>query len=207
MPALFMRPILSFLLLASGSGVTFAAPSAGASASAKAEFDQRAQPFLEQHCNRCHGEKKQKGELRLDTLSRDLAGGGSTAKWAEVMDRISSGEMPPKDEPKPAADAAAKVVEWIAGKLRESESARLAQRERVTFQKLTRDEYANSIRDLLGVNYDAADPSTGLPEDPNWNGFERIGAVLSLSPAHVEKYLAAAESILAEALPARAPTE
>ncbi len=38
------------------------------------------------------------------------------------------------------------------------------------------------------------------PEDPDWQGFERIGTVLTLSAAHVEKYLAAAETVLNEAL-------
>src|SRR6185437_8441775 len=123
---------------------------------------------------------------------------GSAARWGDVMDRISSGEMPPEDEPKPKVEESARIVEWLSGKMKEGEVARLAKRERVAFYKLTREEYANTIFDLLGVNYDATDP-TGLPEDPNWHGFERIGSVLSISPAHVEKYFHAAESSLAEA--------
>ena len=173
-------------------------------ASVPTGFDQIAQPFLSEHCVRCHGEKKQKGNLRLDTLPRDFAAPLSASHWADVMERISSGEMPPEDEPKPKAEDAARVVEWMAGQIKDGEAARLAKRERVTFHKLTREEYANTIRDLLGVNFDVTDP-TGLPEDPNWHGFERIGSVLSVSPAHVEKYFAAAEAVLNEALPAVAP--
>jgi mono/diheme cytochrome c family protein len=173
---------------------------------ASADFDKVLKPFLDEHCTRCHGEKKHKGELRLDTLSRDFVAGGSAMHWADVMDRISSAEMPPEDEPQPTTAEAAKIVEWLAARLKEGESARLARRERVTFHKLTREEYANTIYDLLGVHYDATDP-TGLPEDPNWNGFERIGSVLSLSPAHVEKYFAAAEGALAEALPVKPPAK
>ena len=81
------------------------------------EFDRAVQPFLTEHCVSCHGEKKQKGELRVDTLSRDFLKGGAAMKWAEIMDRISSGEMPPKGEPKPAAAEAARVVEWLAARL------------------------------------------------------------------------------------------
>lgn len=173
---------------------------AHATESTGAERDAVLTPFLKQHCDRCHGEKKHKGEFRLDTLSRDFAAGAAAMHWADVMDRISSAEMPPDDEPQPKADEAAKIVEWLAARLKDGESARMAKRERVSLYKLTREEYANTIQDLLGVRYDAADP-TALPEDPNWQGFERIGAVLSLSPAHVEKYFAAAESALAEALP------
>jgi len=71
---------------------------------------------------------------------------------------------------------------------------------------LTRDEYANTIQDLLGVPFDATDPA-GLPEDSEWHGFERIGSVLSVSPSHVEKYLAAAEAVLAEAFPEKVPAK
>jgi hypothetical protein len=74
----------------------------------------------------------------------------------------------------------------------------------VSFHRLTRDEYAATVRDLLGVPFDAADPN-GLPDDPEWNGFERLGSVLSLSPSHVEKYFAAAETVLAEAFPGKVP--
>ena len=172
----------------------------GGAAAATGDFTQAVQPFLEQHCNRCHDEKVHKGEFRVDNLSSDFIKGGSAAKWVEVMDRISSGEMPPKKEPKPVAAEAAKVVEWLAVRLKEGEAARLAKRERVSFHKLTREEYAHTVRDLLGVTFDYADP-TGLSEDDTWNGFGRIGSVLSVSPSHVEKYLAAADTVLAEAFP------
>jgi hypothetical protein len=194
------RPTLSSLTLALLLSVH--ACSQAADAPFSADFDKSVKPFLEEHCLRCHGEKKQKGELRLDTLSRDFAAGGSAMHWADVIDRISSGEMPPEKEPQPATAEATRIVDWLSGKLKEGESARMAKRERVTFHKLAREEYANTIYDLLGVHYDATDP-TGLPEDPNWNGFERIGAVLSLSASHVEKYFAAAEGALAEAFPAK----
>ncbi|MDB5341911.1 MAG: hypothetical protein JWP89_288 [Schlesneria sp.] len=167
-------------------------------------FEKAVLPFLNKHCLHCHDDKVQKGELRIDTLSRDFAGGGSAGHWGDVMYRISSAEMPPPEEPQPTADEASHVAEWLNARIKEGEMARLAKRERVTFQKLTREEYANTIYDLLGVHFDAMDPSA-LPEDPNWHGFERIGSVLSLSPAHVEKYFAAAEAALAEAFPEAEP--
>jgi mono/diheme cytochrome c family protein len=167
------------------------------------DYDKAVRPFLDAHCVRCHGPAKQKGEFRVDNLSRDFAS-PAAVRWGDVLERLNTGEMPPKGEPKPKAEESARVVEWVTARLKEGEATRTAKRDRVTFHKLTREEYANTVHDLLGVRYDAADP-TGLPEDPNWHGFERIGSVLSLSPAHVEKYFAAAESILAEAYPEKAP--
>jgi len=174
--------------------------SAGARASDPAGFAEEIRPFLARHCVRCHGEAEQKGDLRVDTLGTDFAGTRTAGRWAEIMDRINSGEMPPPKEPRPKAEVVARVAEWISSGIADAETARQAATgERVSFRRLSREEYRNTIRDLLGVTYDASDPA-GLPEDPDWQGFERIGAVLTLSPAHVEKYLAAAETVLNEAL-------
>ena len=158
-------------------------------------------PFFAEHCVGCHGPKKAKGDFRVDNLTPDYGSPRVMAHWEEVMNRVSSGDMPPKGKPRPKPAEVARVAEWITGQLSEAEARRQsADGERVSLRRLTREEYANTIRDLLGVTFDAADP-TGLPEDPDWHGFQRIGSVLTLSPAHVEKYLAAAEAVLNEALP------
>lgn len=168
------------------------------------DFRHEVLPYLKQHCLRCHGEKKEEGQLRLDQLSADFSAGGTAGRWADVIERISSGEMPPQEEPQPKPDDSAAVVESLNRLLKESEAARMARRERVSHHRLTREELVFTVEDLLGVHYDATDPN-GLPEDPEWNGFERLGSVLTLSPSHIEKSLAAAETILAEAFPAVRP--
>ncbi len=188
------RPVIAAFLAA---GLTVSGAEPGGS-------DKVVAPYFEQHCVRCHGEEKQKGDFRLDKLSRDFASPFAASHWGDLLGRISAGEMPPEDEPQPPPGEVAQVVEWISQQLKDAEAARLAKRERVTFHKLSREEYGYTIHDLLGVNFNASDPG-GLPEDPEWHGFERIGSVLSLSPAHVEKYLAAAGTILGEAMPAAAP--
>ena len=189
------------LLLACAAWFVHSMPLLGAN-TPEAAFE----AFLGEHCERCHNEKKHKGEFRIDNLSRDIVSGPHGPKWADVLEKVSAGEMPPEDEKQPKPEAAAQIIEWLATKLKEGETARIAKRERVSFNKLTRDEYVNSIRDLLGVTYDAADP-TGLSEDDEWHGFARIGSVLSLSPSHVEKYVAAADAILAEAFPEKPPVK
>ncbi|QDU25518.1 Planctomycete cytochrome C [Anatilimnocola aggregata] len=167
-------------------------------------FEADLQPYLQSHCLRCHGPEKQEADFRIDKLSKNV-GQESTPQWAEVMERISSGEMPPPDAKNlPTAKESAAIVEWLAARIKEGEGARLAKRSRVSYNRLTRDEYVNTVRDLIGVHFDATDPG-GFPEDAEWHGFERIGAVMTLSPANVEKYLAAAEVVLAEAYPAKKP--
>ena len=54
--------------------------------------------FLKTHCIHCHGPEKEKGDLRIDQLSRDFKLGADTHHWAEVIEQVNSGEMPPKKE-------------------------------------------------------------------------------------------------------------
>src|SRR3954467_10791176 len=60
--------------------------------------------FLEKHCIRCHGPEKEKGDLRIDQLSRDFKLGVDAHRWADVIEQVNSGEMPPKKEKKPTQE-------------------------------------------------------------------------------------------------------
>ncbi|HEX7898396.1 MAG TPA: DUF1592 domain-containing protein [Planctomycetota bacterium] len=162
--------------------------------------DPKVKAYFDAHCMKCHGADAPKADFRIDTLS-PLVGVENTPQWLEIMERINSGEMPPKKAPtRPSADESAGVVAWIAAKMKEGEAARMAARGRVTYNRLTRDEYVNTVRDLIGVHYDAKDPGA-LLDDPEWHGFERLGSVLTLSPTNIDRYIAAAEVILNEAYP------
>ena len=86
--------------------------------------------------------------------------------------------MSEKSEKRP--EDATRVAEWIAQQLKEGEATRLAKRERVTFHKLTREEYANTIRDLLGVRFDANDP-TGLRRVPAGVAFGTLPRLIRLA--------------------------
>jgi len=191
-----MRVCASILiLLLSGTSAFAAAPT---------DFDKAVGGFFRQHCLGCHGADDPQGDFRIDTLNKDV-GVKDTPLWAEVMERISSGEMPPEDaKHRPSAEEGAAVVQWLSARIKEGEAARMAQRDRVTFYRLSREEYVHSVYDLLGVHYDATDPG-GLTEDPKWHGFERIGSVMTLSASHIEKYFDAAETVLAEAYPEQEP--
>ena len=156
--------------------------------------------FLVKHCVRCHGPKRVKRDLRIDTLSRDFKAGLDGHLWAEVVERINSGEMPPEDEPQPTEDEIAAVISQLNSLIREGRAARMASRPPVAHYRLSRQEYQNTVYDLLGVRYDAAKPGE-LNADPLWHGFERIGSQLSLSPSHMERYYRAAEIVLSRAFP------
>ena len=156
--------------------------------------------FLVKHCSRCHGPEKEEGNIRMDTLSRDFKLGGDTGHWAEVLERVNSGEMPPETEPRPTQAEIAAFVTNLDGLLKAGQAARMAARPAVAHYRLSRKEYQNTVYDLLGVRYDPTQPGE-LNEDTLWHGFERIGSELSLSPSHVERYCRAAGIVLDRAFP------
>lgn len=157
--------------------------------------------FLEKHCNRCHGAMKEEGDIRFDKLSRDFKTGRDTHHWAEALDKVNSGEMPPKKEPQPTQKEISEFVTSLDARLKEGRAARMAARPSVAHYRLSRREYQNSVYDLLGVRYDPTKPGE-LNEDTLWHGFERIGSELSLSASHVDRYYRAAGLVLDRAFPA-----
>jgi hypothetical protein len=117
--------------------------------------------------------------------------------WEKILQKMTSGEMPPKGMPRPSQ---AQVEEISAFVEREFEKAdRLVKPDpgRVTARRLNRVEYTNTIRDLLAVDFRA---EKDFPADDSGHGFDNIGDVLTVSPVLMEKYLDAAETISSRAL-------
>jgi len=172
-----------------------------ATSSAAIAAEPRFEAFLEKHCISCHGPEEEKGDLRIDLLSRDFKSGLDTHLWAEVIENVNSGAMPPKKKPRPSQEEMATFVAKLDSLMREGSSARMAARPPVSHYRLSRKEYENTIYDLLGVRYDPTQPGE-LNEDTLWHGYERIGSELSLSPSHVDRYYRAAEIVIERAFPA-----
>src|SRR5439155_15084525 len=99
------------------------------------------------------------------------------------------GAMPPKEKPRPPAPDVKALTDWIGGR---ADQARAGQG-RVGLRRLTRSEYRNTIRDLLGVEIDLADL---LPADPATNGFDNNVECLHVSSFLMERYLEAADQVL-----------
>jgi len=69
----------------------------------QAEFDRSVKPVLAKFCSKCHGSELQEKDLNLQTLSPDMKGTTSAARWAVVLAELSLGKMPPKGEAQPSA--------------------------------------------------------------------------------------------------------
>lgn len=169
---------------------------------ALAEGADFAKEFLHEHCLRCHDAKTTKGGLRLDQVGQDFSDLRTSEVWDEILLRITAGEMPPEEEKQPSKTAVSGISEWIHARLAEGSAQRLAKRGRVQLYRLSREEYAHTVSDLLGTVVDVQAPG-GLNEDSRWRGFTRIGSLLTLSPSHVERYFEAAQRIVSDAFPER----
>ena len=153
-------------------------------------------PLLRDHCWDCHGDGADKGGVNLDGFTNATQVFGQRVLWERVMDNVKNGSMPPPKKKQPAVPDREKVVAWLEEVLYPMDPAN-PDPGRVTIRRLNRTEYNNTVRDLLGVDFKPADD---FPQDDVGYGFDNIGDVLSMPPVLLEKYLAAADRILAQAI-------
>jgi hypothetical protein len=88
--------------------------------SGRADFDAFVAPLLKAHCVRCHGASTSKGDVTLHDVRDDFSSPQTVELWQMVLEKISLGEMPPEDEPRPDAAALRRVDDWITIELRKS---------------------------------------------------------------------------------------
>jgi hypothetical protein len=173
------------------------APPAAGEPSTAERFAKEVTPFLTKHCYACHGNGKRKADLALDAFRDEQTILENRDVLENVLDMVRSGEMPPKPRPRPWAKETEKALGALDDILAQYDCDGPHNVGRVTIRRLNRAEYNNTIRDLLGVDFK---PAADFPNDDVGYGFDNIGDVLSLSPLLLEKYLAAAESVLGQAI-------
>ena len=151
--------------------------------------------LLDQYCVTCHNQEAKIGGLALDTV--DLYRPGDNAETLEkVIRKLRAGMMPPAGSKRP--DAATYTA--LTSSLESSVDQAAAAKPVVVspgVHRANRIEYANSVRDLLGLDID---PAAFLPVDDASSGFDNMAGALTLSPALVEGYISAAGKIVRLAL-------
>ncbi|MCB1224674.1 MAG: DUF1587 domain-containing protein, partial [Verrucomicrobiales bacterium] len=151
-----------FVLLAAWFGMTAIGPHlSGVRAE---DFESEIRPLLAEYCFDCHGAEKQKGDIRLDQLDPHVVTGADAEMWSDVLDQINLGEMPPRKAAQPSAVGRKQIATWVTAALREAAAAQRFAEGRVAMRRLTRYEYANTMRDLLHIEH--LDVSTELPPEP-----------------------------------------
>lgn len=185
--------LVLFVLLAGPSAADEPAGAPGA----VDRFHEQVLPVLDGYCIGCHGYGVNEGGVAFDEFESDAAILENRELWQRVLRNVRAGIMPPYGEDRPSDEEIGDVVEWIKA---DAFGIDFAQPDpgRVTIRRLNRVEYRNTIRDLVGVDFAT---EIEFPPDDTGFGFDNIGDVLSVSPLLLEKYLQAAETIIAEAVP------
>jgi hypothetical protein len=157
-----------------------------------------------QYCIFCHSKELKTAGVVLEGL--DFSQIGPNAPVLErVLRKVRTGEMPPAGMPRPDAALAATFTNWLVEAL-DRDAAAHPNPGRTTLHRLNRAEYSNAVRDLLALDIHAGDR---LPVDDSGYGFDNVGAVLSVSPTLLERYLLVSRQVsrLAVGDPATKPQE
>lgn len=160
--------------------------------------------LLNTYCTGCHN-----GKLKTAGLALDGAGAPQPASnpelWERVIARLRAGSMPPEGSPRPDAAAYQAVVRRLESEIDRAWAANPNPGKISAIHRLNRTEYRNAIRDLFAVDIDVR---SLLPGDETADGsFDNFADVLSISTAHLERYLSVARQVTRQAigLPPAAP--
>ncbi len=161
-------------------------------------FEADVLPFIERYCFDCHQAGSNRGNVAFDGIFEGDRDSIDQSTWGRVADALRSGTMPPKGRVRPNASEREAIDQWIS---QDIFSCNVTETDpgRVTLRRLNRVEYDHTIRDLFGFASDLNLGST-FPADDVGEGFDRIGDVLTIPPILMEKYLAAADRALEQAI-------
>jgi hypothetical protein len=162
-----------------------------------ADYKTLGKGFIEKYCSKCHAPEDPQAELVLTRFSDSDSIIRERKIWMNVIKQVQSASMPPREEQLPSSSESEEFVKHIKAIFDYADRKAKPQAGRVTMRRLNRIEYRNTIRDLVGVDFD---PTSEFPSDDIGYGFDNIGDVLSLPPVLMERYLDAAEGILARAI-------
>jgi mono/diheme cytochrome c family protein len=148
--------------------------------------------FFDTYCITCHNQKLRTGGMALDSL--DAAKPSANAEvWERVVAKLRAGSMPPPGIPRPPAAAYRAVAASLESEIDRAWAANPNPGKISPVHRLNRAEYQNAVRDLFALNFDV---KPLLPGDETADGsFDNFGDVLSISTAHLERYLSVSRQI------------
>jgi hypothetical protein len=165
------------------------------------------QAVISKYCVTCHNERARTAGLALDGLDASRPGDHAET-WENVVDKLRAGSMPPPGRPRPDPATYDAVASELERALDRAWAARPDPGRIGAVHRLNRTEYANAIRDLFGIDPNSMDIASQLPGDETADGsFDNFADVLSISTAHLERYMSVARQVTrrAASLPPQHP--
>lgn len=160
-------------------------------------YQEKIVPFFKNYCFDCHSKDIMEGELSIEQYTSVKQILEDRKPWERIYDMVRVGAMPPSDVDMPSEAERLEVANWLDKTLFHMDCNQATDPGRVTIRRLNRNEYNNTIRDLMHVDFK---PAADFPLDDVGYGFDNIGDVLTVSPLLMERYLDAAEDITERAL-------
>src|SRR6516165_2801689 len=155
-----------------------------------------ARQLVEKYCVGCHNQRLKTAGLSLDTLDSDHPARAAQS-WEKVIVKLRSRAMPPANAPRPDNAAYDAVAGWLESEIDRDAAAHINPGRSAPLHRLNRAEYANAVRDLIGVEVDG---QSMLPPDEQAFGFENNAEALSMQPALLDRYVNAATTIARQAV-------
>jgi hypothetical protein len=146
--------------------------------------------IVENYCVSCHNTTDWAGSVAFDTMSPDEVPKESKV-WETAIKKLRSGLMPPPTEKQPDKAAVQSMVNWLESTLDKAQAV-TPYAGFVPLRRLNRREYANAVRDLLGLQIEAA---TWLPQDPLKDDFDTNAELLQMSSTFMDQAVSASRSI------------
>ena len=166
--------------------------------------DSQAMEFIQVYCLECHRGEEAESGLDLSSFESAFKLGKSSnlshsiESWNDIATRVSELQMPPVGSEMPAPEARMALVAWIRAAIYKAVCDDGVSPGQPMIRRMNRTEYANTIRDLLGIPINAGH---ALPDDgAGGEGFDNAAEILFISPMYAEKYLSAAKSAMGHAL-------
>lgn len=171
-----------------------------AAAEIEAEFVDSIEPLLFVYCYECHNDSRSKGGVSFENIS-SIKGMLEASEDLEIArELVETLQMPPGRRAKPIPEEREIITQWIDKVLDYTSPSGTIDPGWATIHRLNKNEYENTLRDLLGIDARRIGLTSGLPPDDVGYGFDNIADVLTVSPLHLEAYLEAAELAVEAAL-------
>jgi len=168
------------------------------------DFDAAVRPVLTGTCAQCHNSRLLSGSLNVEEILSAESLVQRRDVWEKVLRRLRAGDMPPAGSPRPPKPQLEAMTGYIERAFERADASIPQDPGRITARRLNRNEYTNTIRDLLGVRFRA---EKYFPADDSGDGFDNIGDVLTVSPLLTERYLSASERIARWAISTEIPSK
>jgi hypothetical protein len=162
-----------------------------------ASFDSAVKPVLSNTCALCHNDRMASGGLNVKAFLTPDSVTAYRDGWETILQKLRAGEMPPKGIPRPPEAQMQALIHYVEGEFEKADRNVKPDPGHVTARRLNRNEYSNTIRDLLAVDFRA---EKDFPTDDSGYGFDNIADVLTISPVLMENYMDAAEIIASRAM-------